>query len=100
MLFLVVAKNPADLENAVATTFPNEHIQVYPGVWIISTDDSQTSKEIWERLVGTRSPTGLIVSFVGYFGRESSNIWEWIAAPHKTPHGEPYHRTIGPKTNA
>ena len=81
MLFMLRAKNSADLEGAIASNYPNDHIQVHPGTWLISTEEGQTARAVWERLVGQDTkPTGIVVSFVGYYGRESSDIWEWIAA--------------------
>lgn len=80
MLFLLVAERPADFTTSLVAHFPNEHIEVQPGTWIISTPDSSTSQEVWDRLVGKGAPSGIIVSFVGYYGRKNSQIWEWIAA--------------------
>ena len=80
MLFLLVGKNPADFETKIAIKFPGDYIQVHPGAWIISAEGSLTSKDVWDRIVGTETPTGIIVAFTGYYGRESSNIWEWVAA--------------------
>lgn len=80
MMFMLVAKNPNDFKAAVVANFPQDHIQVEPNAWLINTPEGQTSKEIWDRLVGEKMPTGMVVAFIGYYGREPSNVWEWIAA--------------------
>ena len=80
MLFLLAAESEADFANAVAATFPDNNIRIGPGQWVLSTNDSRTSQDVWISLVGTNTPTGIIVSFTGYYGLASSNVWEWIAA--------------------
>jgi hypothetical protein len=80
MLFLLVAKDEHDFDAAVATHYPEDHFKFGPGQWVISTADTPTSKDVWDRLAGTSSSTGILVAFSGYYGRQSNALWEWIAA--------------------
>ena len=80
MLFLLAAKNEADFDSAVQSAFPDAHIKIGPGQWVLATDDSLTAQDAWNRIVGTTTPSGIIVSFIGYYGRANSSVWEWIAA--------------------
>ena len=80
MLFLLATTNEAVVDAAVRTTFPDDHIKIGPGQWVLSTNESLTAQDTWNRLVGTTTPSGIIVSFVGYYGRADSRVWEWIAA--------------------
>ena len=84
MLFLLTVKNEADFEGSIQSSFPNEYIEIGRGQWILSTDDNITAQDAWNRIVGTSTPRGIIVSFIGYYGRANSRVWEWIAAKRNT----------------
>ena len=80
MLFLLIVENEAEFEDAIRAAFPEDHIKIGYGQWFLSTNDSSTARDVWNRLEGTGTPSGVIVSFVGYYGRANSSVWEWIAA--------------------
>lgn len=80
-LFAIMA--PSDdprLAAAIQGQYPADHLKVGPGQWIIA--DSGTSKDVSDKLGITTGTVGsaIIVSFSGYYGRASTNIWEWIAS--------------------
>jgi sarcosine oxidase gamma subunit len=80
-LFAIMA--PSDdpkLEAAIQAKFPADQLKVGPGQWIIAA--TGTSKDISDQLGLTEGDVGsaIIVSFSGYYGRASTNIWEWIAS--------------------
>ena len=79
MLFLLTTKDPEAFADSIQSVFPTDHIEIGPGQWILSTQDNFTAEEAWKLLVGTTTPSGVIVSFSGYYGRASSSVWEWIA---------------------
>jgi hypothetical protein len=81
MLFMLVAKVETEFNAFVEQSFGGENsIQVGPGQWLIHTAEPTTAKDVWDRIVSGRAPSGLIVSFSGYYGRLPSAVWEWIAA--------------------
>ena len=80
MLFLLTVEDEAEFHAAILSVFPNDHIKIGQGQWFLSTDDRSTSQDVWKRIVGTKTPSGIIVSFSGYYGRANSSVWEWIAA--------------------
>ena len=80
MLFLLIVENEAAFDDAIRSIFPEDHIKIGQGQWFLSTDDSSTAQDVWNRIVGTGTSSGIIVSFIGYYGRANSRVWEWIAA--------------------
>ena len=80
MLFLLTVEDEAEFDDAIRSLFPNDHIEIRQGQWFLSTDDRSTSQDVWNRIVGTKTPSGIIVSFSGYYGRANSSVWEWIAS--------------------
>jgi hypothetical protein len=80
MLFALMAKNDAVIDPLVKAQFADNHIKVGPGQWILSSDGNPTSKEVWDRLVGEATPTGIIVAVSGYYGRADTSVWEWVAS--------------------
>jgi hypothetical protein len=81
-LFVVVS----DPENAglgvtIAQTFPEDYLLLRPGQWLIAA--SGTAREISDKIGLTPSGTtgsGIVLAVSGYYGRGSTQIWEWIAA--------------------
>lgn len=81
-LFAVMA-DPANekLSAALQRDFPENHILIRPGQWFVVA--SGTAKEISDKLgvtPGSEAGTAVIVTASGYYGRASSQIWEWVAA--------------------
>ena len=81
-LFAVMA-DPANekLIAALQRSFPEDHIQIRAGQWFVVS--AGTAKEISDKLGVTPEAeigAAVIVSVAGYYGRASSQIWEWVAA--------------------
>lgn len=80
MAIFVIFKvsDPAALRTAILTNFPADHFDLGSNEWLIS--GRGTAQEISDRLglstgvVGS----GIIFSMQSYYGRASSNIWDWI----------------------
>ena len=69
------------LAQAIASKFPEDNIQVRPGQWFLS--GVGTTKDVSDKLgitVGGTSGSAAVVAVSGYYGRASSQVWEWIAA--------------------
>jgi hypothetical protein len=83
-LFAIFAAsdNPA-LIASLQTHFPENHLKVGTGQWLLA--GSGTAAEISNTLgitTGT-SGSGIVVLVGGYYGRASTNIWEWMASKGK-----------------
>jgi hypothetical protein len=83
-IFAVFAvDNPDALGQAIQRKYPNDHLLVAPGQWLIATEG--TAQSVAEHLGisgktdATISPA-LVVSVSGYFGRKAPSVWEWIKA--------------------
>jgi len=70
---------------AKVTALYEKRIQIHsaPGQWLIAADG--TAKDISDRLgISSEKPDdigpAIVLAIVGYWGRESNNVWEWIAA--------------------
>lgn len=69
------------IATALATEFPDNHIQIRPGQWFLVS--SGTAKEVSDKLKvtpGNEVGGAVIVSVNGYYGRTSSQTWEWVAS--------------------
>lgn len=86
MVFVVIAGvgNEAALEDRIARTYPT-HVRLNPGPgqWLVK--GSGTAKDVSDRLgitVGKPDdiPNAVVFTVSGFWGREPSNIWEWLEA--------------------
>lgn len=60
--------------------YPADNFVVGAGQWLVA--DSGTAKEVSDKLEITdgRSTTAVVLAVSGYFGRYSTNLWEWMRA--------------------
>lgn len=74
---LSVPENVA-LDGAIAATFGDNSFKLIPGQWLVAANT--TSAEVSNRLGITdgRNGSGIVVAIASYYGRASSNIWEWM----------------------
>lgn len=80
-MFLVLAHSGAEKLGPVITQkFPNSNYSLGNSNWIIVSDN--TAKGLCDLLGITDGSvaTGMIVLFTSYYGRASTQIWEWIAS--------------------
>lgn len=81
MVFAIFAVSDQDaLAQSIAATYPGKLLQVGPGQWLVA--DVGTSQQVSEKLRVSADPSvssAIIVSFAGgYFGRQPTNVWEWV----------------------
>lgn len=81
-LFAVMA-DPENLvlAQAIANTFPDNYIPIRPGQWFLASVG--TAKDVSDRLgvtVGGASGPAVVVAVSGYYGRASTQVWEWICS--------------------
>ena len=88
-LFVVVALHnsaPAIGKN-IAEGFPDNFYEVEEDKWFVATT-LVTAKQVSDKLGITTDDklpappilTGIVIRIGGYFGRGSTDMWEWIAA--------------------
>ena len=78
---VMVAKDHPNLVAKLQTSFPENHLKVANGQWIVSS--LGTAKEVSDILgisEGEAGTTGIVCTIGNYFGRASSDIWEWMAS--------------------
>lgn len=82
MMFAILGQTNTDrLEQAIKDHFPNSHFALANSQWIVVTDG--TAKTVSDRLGltdGSLGATAVIVLFTSYYGRASTQVWEWLAA--------------------
>jgi len=84
-LFIVATTEPATdtfLKSRFADQFPDDHHEIGKGQWLASFEG--TARGLFERLEDENSALPLngclVLAFGGYWGRASSDTWEWIRA--------------------
>jgi hypothetical protein len=80
-MFVILGQaNLPQLGQVIAAKYPNDHLMLSPGQWIVIA--SGTAKEICDHLGITDGSTGdaVVVAGTSYYGRASSQIWEWMAS--------------------
>ena len=76
--------NPALVGEAVKSQFPNDHLPLQGDEWLVSA--KSTAREIAERLgiteeegsTKTKVGSAIVFASAGYWGRASTEIWEWL----------------------
>lgn len=81
MAIFVVFKvsDPHLMRAAIARVFPNDHLDLGDNEWLISARG--TAQEVSNRLglaPENEAGSAIIFSMQSYYGRASTNIWEWI----------------------
>ena len=70
--------NPATMEARLVQDFPNDHLVIVPGQYLVSAVG--TAKDVSDKLGITDGPTGSAIVFrmSSYYGRATSDEWDWI----------------------
>ena len=81
-LFAVMADpDNRNIAGILEAEFPEDYIQIRPGQWFLVF--SGTTRQVSDKLKetpGNEAGAAVIVSVNGYYGRTSSQVWEWVAA--------------------
>ena len=83
-LFAVLSPsvNPK-LESAIIEKFPDNHFKINSTQWVVS---GKGSAKIISDTIGITSEgdatigSGVVLAFSGYWGRASTDLWEWMKA--------------------
>lgn len=85
-IFAILFVNKSEAgEKAIKARYPNDHLKISDLSWLVS--DDITTKEVSDKLDISEGGSGsaVVVSTNGYFGRASTNIWEWMKTKLETP---------------
>lgn len=83
--------DPEKMKTAMQSAFPNNHLQVDTDEWIVSA--TGTAKDISEKLGVTKGENSTVVgpamifSMANYYGRATTEIWDWIKSKLEAPSG-------------
>lgn len=67
------------MESALRSAFPDDHLKVASGQWLVSANG--TAKDVSDRLKvtpGQDTGPAIIFSMANYYGRATTEIWDWI----------------------
>lgn len=79
--FVVTGREGTKVAAALAVHYPNDHIKVWDGLFLVS-DDNATAQQVCQKITGTNGGelgTLLVTSINGYYGYAGKNIWEWLS---------------------
>ena len=68
------------VKSALVKNFPDDHLEVAEGQYLISSNQSAESVSDKLQISGGENGIGIVFAMGGYFGRASTNIWDWIKA--------------------
>jgi len=85
--FVVTGRDDTKLGPAIQATYPNDHIKVWEGLWLVS-DEAATAQEVCKKLNATEGALGTVIvtSINGYYGYAPKNVWEWLAVKGTPKH--------------
>jgi hypothetical protein len=79
-IFIITAATESPvLASAIARLYPNDHIQIGPGQWLVAAE--LTTRQLSDKLDVTSGNAGNSIFIAGistYYGRHRTDIWEWI----------------------
>ncbi len=80
---------PEEMKAAIESKFPDDSFNLGNNEWLVS--DKGTAKEVSDKIgiSSEASPVGsaIVFSMGSYFGRASTNIWDWIKAKTEATDG-------------
>jgi hypothetical protein len=80
--------NPPLLESALGRVFPKDHFKVGNDEWLVSAIG--TAKEVSDKIgitPGADMGSAVVFSMANYYGRATTEIWDWIKAKSESPGG-------------
>ena len=80
-IFIILhVKNPAKMRSALEAAFPGDHFDLGNNEWLVASAGTARSVSDAIGITSDPSKTGsaIVFSMSNYFGRASTDIWEWI----------------------
>jgi hypothetical protein len=81
---LTPGENPK-LEAALSEHFPNEYLKVATGQYLVAGRSTVIDVSNILGITDGTNGTGIIFSTSAYYGRASTNTWDWIKVKLGTP---------------
>ena len=80
---VILPQEDEELEAAIKAKFPDtNHYKISSTQWIVS--GKGTAQKISDKLGitgdGSTIGNGIVLAFTGYWGRASTDLWEWMKA--------------------
>ena len=81
------ASDPEALKHKIASAYPADWLELTTGQYLVAA--KATAKDVSDLLQITEGDTGsaIVFSMGNYFGRSSSNIWDWIKTKAEQTNG-------------
>jgi len=85
MFAILAQSNFEEIGRVIKEKYPEDHYPLLSGQWLLVAEG--TAKSVSDSLGISDGTTGtaVIVLFTSYFGRASTQVWEWLAAKMGTP---------------
>ena len=80
---IIAADNPGALKTKIEAEFPDAHLSVGTGQWLLVGPSTMTSQELSKKLSissETSISGAIVLSVNSYFGRAPVSTWEWLTA--------------------
>lgn len=85
-LYVIVASGRNQkLAGKIAERFPEDHLKLGAGQWLISATGMTTRKISDELDISEGAPAVIVFATSGHYGRHYSDTWEWMASKLDKP---------------
>lgn len=85
-VFVVISrKNEPKIEPIINSKYPNNNYKVSDNEWFISS--KETAQQLYDNLGETDKISLIVVSMSSYWGKWSSDLWDWIKIKLETKDG-------------
>jgi hypothetical protein len=68
------------MKSALAENFPDDHLEVDVGQFLVSSNLSAEAVSEKLKISGGINGNAIVFAMGSYYGRASTNIWDWIKA--------------------
>lgn len=72
--------DPQKVKLALSLNFPDDHLEVDIGQFLVSSNLSAESISEKLGITGGANGNAIVFAMGSYYGRASTNIWDWIKA--------------------
>lgn len=86
IVFAVLAKpENTDVEAAVSLAFPNDHLKVAPGQYLVAARTTAVDVSNTLGITNGAKGTAIVLSTSSYYGWAGNDIWEWLKVKVSAP---------------
>jgi len=85
-LFAILGHNDdPKLAAALVRHFPNDHLRIGQGQWLLAGKNTTVDVSNLLGITDGSNGSAIVVSISSYYGRASTNVWEWMKVKLSTP---------------